>query len=66
MIEVTNKLKIYEINGKEVDIFENILEVKNHWNINEFVVLNYNGITITVSAKDLREAISNATNTAKW
>lgn len=66
MINVVNKLKIYEINDEEIDINdEKILEVENHWNIRNFVVLKFNDVKITVSANDLEAAIKNATNTNK-
>lgn len=68
MINVVNRLKVYEVNDKEIDNSEDekILEVKSHWNIDRFVVLKINDVEITVSANDLIAAIKNATNTNKY
>ena len=67
MINVVNKLNIYEVDGKETNNIkdEKILEVKSHWNIQRFVILKFNDVEITVSARDLETAIKNATNTNK-
>ena len=68
MINVVNRIKVYEVNDKEIDNPEDekILEVKSHWSKNRFVVLKINDIKITVSANDLEAAIKNATNTNKY
>ena len=66
MIKVVNRLKVYEVNGKENTEEEERLEVESHWNIDRFVVLKINdAVKITVSANDLIAAIKNATNTNK-
>ena len=70
MIEVVNTVEVYELNGGELRDIKSKkpkLVVKNHWNRNEFVVLQIDeGKIITVLAKDLRAAIDNATNSARF
>lgn len=68
MIKVVNKVRVYEVNDKEIDNIkdEKTLEVASHWNVDRFVVLKINDIKITVSANDLEAAIKNATNTNKY
>lgn len=61
-IEVEQKVEIYEIDDEEVSTNKK-LEVNSHWNRDEFVVLKFEGISITVDADNLRDAIRNATNT---
>ena len=67
MIKVVNKVRVYEVNDKEIDNIkdEKTLEVSSHWSIDRFVVLKINDVKITVSAHDLEAAIKNATNTIK-
>ena len=63
MIKVINEVKIYEINNKEVDTLKNTLIVESHWNRDDYVVLKFDDKEITVSARDLKYALDNATNT---
>lgn len=64
-IDVTSKVKVYEIDGLETKPLENInIEVHNHWNITDFVVLTVDGKQYTVLADQLHRAIQNATNQA--
>jgi len=67
MIKVSNKVPIYEVNGKEVNyIDESKLVVESHWNENDKVVLKFGRRNITVVARDLTSAIDNATNTRRF
>ena len=69
MIDVENKVKIYEMDGDDYcsigDDKEKLL-VKNHWNNHHMVVLKLGDKKITVCAKELRTAIENSTNTARF
>ena len=72
MIKVSNYLKVYEFEDKEVPIGNShIFSIRSHWNSNDRVVVEVgeeNGQirNFTLLAKDLIAAINNATNTAKW
>ena len=67
MIQVSSKVEVIEINGKDVGINESeVIEVKNHWSANTLVVLVVDGKSFTVSVKEMEAAIKNATNTAKY
>ena len=63
MIQVKNKITVYEINDKECKLGSNTIEVRNHWNNKRIVVIEVAGNSYAVSASDLEAAISNATNT---
>lgn len=66
MIEVTNRVKIYEVNGQEENVAkDDHLIVSSHWNEPSKVELVIAGDKITVVAKDLRAAIDNATNSGR-
>ena len=63
MIKVTQTVDILEENGKEVSLGKSpCIEVRSHWNHNEWVVLVVGERSITVEADDLEAAIENATN----
>lgn len=64
MRDTTTSIGIYEINGNETNLADRIrLEVTNHWNRKNFVLLKLmDGTTIAVKAEDLRAAVTNATN----
>lgn len=59
-IEVTNKIKVYEVNGKEA--FGTGIQLNSHWNLSNRVVIIIRGMEYTVIAEDLSNAIENATN----
>lgn len=62
-IKVSNKLKIYEVNGTEPKPIDGPqLEVLSHWNRQAFVVLKFGSDEVTVLASDLDKAIENAKN----
>jgi len=66
MINVESKIRCYEVNDEEIQGLDYpTIKITNHWNEHEFVVLVINGNTYTVSAKDLKAAIENATNVAR-
>lgn len=60
-IEVINKVEIYEINDEIVNS-EKYVTIKSHWNDNEEVVIDINNKKYTFLARDLINAINNATN----
>ena len=61
------EIPVYEKDGKEVkSVGERLLVVLSHWNRNEFVRLQVDGVDVTVSSRDLKAAIENATNTARF
>jgi len=63
MIKVSQTIRIYEENDKEVPIkIDKYMGVESHWNRDERVILVIDGERITVIAADLEAAISNATN----
>ena len=68
MINATSEVICYEVDGKETLLKRDCpkLVIKNHWNVNDFVVLDINGKQFTVCAKDLQTAIDNATNSARF
>ena len=71
MIDVQAQVKIYEEDGKDiacgVDDPKRFIEVSSHWNRRERVVIQVDdGPSVTVLAKDLMAAVTNAQNTAKF
>lgn len=66
MIKVSSQVTIYEMNGKETTIERPRLVVKSHWNNEDFVILIFEDKEITVTAKDLVAAITNATRINRW
>ena len=67
MIKVDSELKIHEIDGKdEPPVGCKKLHIHSHWNRNELVLIEFPGLApVTVSARDLRAAIDNATNSGR-
>ncbi len=62
-MEIKIKISIHEINGNDVPINKpEELEIKSHWNRDEWVVLSIKGKDITVDASDLNKAVSKATD----
>lgn len=66
MINVKNEVKVYEIDNREVDLQTNSIQVLNHWNENEKIVLAIDDKSYTVSAYDLLTAIENARNVNRY
>jgi hypothetical protein len=66
MIKVSSEVTIYETNGKENSVPMPVLSVASHWNRDSLVILEIAGQKVTVSAKDLQAAITNATNTVRY
>jgi hypothetical protein len=66
MIEVENKVKIYDIAGKKnTDVSE--IKITSHWNDDRFINIILPGFSeLKVLAGDLEAAIKNATNTARF
>lgn len=64
-VDTTSKVKVYERNGNDVAIGENLdLIVESHWNCSQLVVLTVPWMkgSITVAASDLEKALRNCTN----
>ena len=66
MIKVINEVSIHEIDGKETSVPTPVLTVLSHWNHDSLVVLHTDGKKITVSARELQAAITNATNVVRF
>ena len=63
----SNVIDVYEKDGEETEgLTKPTIEVVNHWNRKEFVVLNVGGKKYTVLASDLERAINNATNAHRF
>ncbi|KKM90753.1 hypothetical protein LCGC14_1235420 [marine sediment metagenome] len=65
MIEVRQKIEIYEVDGEKVGlkVDEPRLQVNSHSSRKNWVVLVLGGVDIAVLGSDLRTAITNATST---
>lgn len=69
MIKNKNEVEIYEKDGVTTnEIGLPPVVIRSHWVKDGFVVIKVpdSAYEVTVSAKDLRAAIDNATNTAKF
>jgi hypothetical protein len=65
MIEVTNEIKVYENKGKPEEKLK--IYIGSHWNDDKMVNIILPGFNaLTVLAKDLKAAIDNATNSARF
>ena len=64
MIDVENKLKVYELNDEECDD-KNII-ISSHRNNSRLVNIIILRKKYTVAVSDLEAAIKNASNTAKY
>lgn len=63
-IEVSNRVKVYEVDGKETPVGASVgMNVLSHALHNDRVVLEIDGKKHTVIARQLKAAIDNATNT---
>lgn len=63
--ESVNSIEIYEINGEDMRGLKSNtpkLKVREHWNENDFVVIEIDNMKFTVLAKQLEKAIENAQN----
>lgn len=60
VVKVTCQIDTYNEPAKEN------IKIHNHWNRNEMVELEINNQRYTVLAKELKAAIDNCTNTAKF
>ena len=65
-IEVTNKIKIYEIEGEDADFPNATIKVLSHWNNDDRVILEIDRKKYTVLAKDLKLAVDNAINIGRF
>lgn len=65
-IECTSTVRIISKDGKDFGIGEKeYIKVKSAWNwTRERVVIEFEGMSITVLASDIHKAINNATNCA--
>lgn len=62
-MKVENEINIYEVDGTEIAIGKSQqMKVKSHWVRNNFVILEIDGKSYTVTAADLERAIRNAGN----
>ena len=60
-----NEILVYEKDGSETEHGAHTINVITHWNRKRtMVVLEVEGVSVTVPADDLRKAIDNATNCA--
>ena len=67
MINVTSEVEIYEADGKDSNVPFPVITIKNHWNRTEMIVIRIDdGPEVTVLARDLRAAIENCINTARF
>lgn len=67
MIDVTNIVKIYEIDGVNTVIPIPAITISSHWNYHERInITTPSGEQYTVLSKDLLAAILNAGNTAAF
>jgi ribosomal protein L25 (general stress protein Ctc) len=67
MIEVTNEIKVYEIDGKEIKALNYpLMKIISHRNYDSRISIEIDGKTYTVIASDLRAAIANATNVGSY
>lgn len=73
MIKTRIEVPIHEVDGREVGVSTASIKLKieSHWNRSDLVVITVPekmivDHNITVRAKDIKAAIENATNTARW
>ena len=69
MIRVHSEVTVLEVQNNEIDLIETgekVVGVKSHWNNNKLVVLTFDNVTLTVRAKDLTDAVQNATNSNRF
>jgi len=63
VIKVSNDITVYEIDGKETSgVPLPKMSLVSHWNRAELIILIIDDKCVTVTARDLRAAIDNATN----
>jgi len=66
VIKVSSKVKVYEVNGIDVAVSDTEIEVVSHGIRPELVTLVVEGKRLTVAARDLDAAITNARNSARY
>lgn len=68
MVEVHQKIEALHVGGADEGTkSERPLVVRSHWNRDDLVILRLgDGEEIAVRAKELRAAVENATNTARF
>ena len=66
MLKVSSIVNVYELDDKDVDWQKNSIIVKSHWNQDTFIVLVVGEHSYTVVASELKAAIQNATNSARF
>lgn len=67
MIKVMNELRVFEIEGKKTEFVDGPkVVVQSHWNVEGLVIVQFNGASVTVSGKDLIEAVRNSMNTSRF
>ncbi len=65
MLKIETRLDPVEINGAEIKGLPQEADqviVSAHWNINRWVIIDFHGRTVTLSADELERAIRNARN----
>ena len=64
MIEVNQKIQVYEEDGFDISIGEDkTIGIESHWDDDSLVTIVIGSKSYTVNASDLERAIENATNT---
>lgn len=68
MINVTNEVRIYEVNGAKLDHPEPPFMIISSHIMSEMVVIKFTNETnsYTVSVRDLQSALQNAQNSNHW
>lgn len=66
MIAVESLVTVHEVNGSDWFSKDAKIRVCSHWNQNTLVVIEVDGKRITVAARDLEAAITNACNSARF
>lgn len=62
-IEINQKIRVYERNGKEVTSpTEETIGINAHWNDDNMVILVINDQSYTVAGNDVLTAVANAMN----
>lgn len=68
MLKVYCELTVVEDHGKSSSELESLphVEIRNHWNQNDLVVVKVLNQEVTLIASEVIAAVNNATNTAKY
>jgi hypothetical protein len=65
MMKITTRINPVEINGEEIKGIlkkEDELIISSHWNRNDIAVIDFHGQSVTVTVRELEQAIENAVN----